>query len=125
MKLWHVFLVFVLGKVFEGNASIVRKRSVTRSKHNKERVLWNKSLITYSLFGNVAAYNQTSYAAVKKALSQSFAEWQSNSCFKFKDVTPSYNADIKIIFTNDRLRNSPKRVENPYSIDYTHHNCER
>ena len=44
---------------------------------------------------------------------------------KNRKLGGQYNADIKIIFTNDRLRNSPKRVENPYSIDYTHHNCER
>ena len=125
MKLLNVFLVVLLKEILVRNANLVRKRSITRSKYNRERILWNKHNITYSIFGKIAAYNQTSYTAVKKALQSSFSEWEANSCFKFKDVTPSSVSDIKIIFTNDRLRNSPKRVENPYSINYTHHNCER
>jgi hypothetical protein len=126
MKLLTVFLVILFREILVGiDANLFGKRSITRSKHNKERILWNKSLITYSLFGNIAEFGQTSYGAVKKALVLSFSEWEANSCFKFKDVTPSSYSDIKIIFTNDKRRNSPKRIENPYSENYTHHNCER
>ena len=121
-----IFLVALLFRADDSEPILKRKRSITRSRYNsRERILWIKPNLTYSLFGNIAANNQTKMSAIRKALRESFAEWELNSCFKFKEITPDYSADIKIVFTNDRLRYSQKRVENPFLPDYTHHNCER
>ena len=128
MRLKHIFLVFIFKQILEVDVTSkknIKRRSMTRSKYNRDRILWNKKIITYSLFGDFVSNNQTTLYAIKKALNESFSEWEANSCFKFKNVTPNYVSDIKIIFTNDRMRYSPRRVEDPFSLNYTHHNCER
>lgn len=105
------------------NESKQHKRSVTNSRYYLKRIIWDKRVLTYSLFGNSAAKNQTKFKTLKNSLRESFDEWQNNSCFKFIDQTPSKLADIKIIFTNDQY--AAKIVTDPLSLNYTHQNCER
>lgn len=99
------------------------KRSVTNSRYYLKRIIWDKRILSYSLFGNLAAKNQTSLKSVRHSLREAFDEWQNNSCFRFVDQTPSILSDIKIIFTNDQY--SSKLVTDPFSINYAHQNCER
>lgn len=103
--------------------------SVTSSKYNLKRILWDKFDLTYSLHGNVAYRNQTKQETVRKVLNEAFSEWQRNSCFKFRDVSPSKYADIKVIFTRDSntayFDSHGREVVDPLSINYSHFGCER
>ena len=107
----------------ESSKQYLRKRSVTNSRYYLKRIIWDKQLLTYALFGNLAHRNQTSLSNIKRALRDAFDEWQNNSCFKFIDQTPSKSADIKIIFTSDQY--APQLVTDPLISNYTHQNCER
>lgn len=101
----------------------LKKRSVTNSRYYLKRIIWDKRLLTYALFGNLAHKNQTSMHSIKRSLSEAFGEWQNNSCFKFVDQTPSRTADIKIVFTSDQYAH--QLVTDPFIDTYTHQNCER
>ena len=107
---------------------ILKKRSVTNSRYYLKRIIWDKRVLTYSLFGKIANKNQTTLKSIKRSMREAFWEWEKNSCFKFVDSTPSKLADIKIIFTNDQYfsdLNGATSSSDPLSINYTHQNCER
>ena len=76
-----------------------KKRSVTNSRYYLKRIIWDKRVLSYSLFGKIANKNQTTLKSIKRSMREAFFEWEKNSCFKFVDLTPSRLADIKIIFT--------------------------
>ncbi|RMZ99131.1 metalloendo ase 1-like [Brachionus plicatilis] len=71
-----------------------------RYRYTPRMARWSKYNLTYSLSGDVSDKNQTSLEAAKKALGDAFSDWQSVSCFVFSEAT--LNADIKIVFTNDK-----------------------
>jgi predicted Zn-dependent protease len=96
----YILVLFTLFKLI--NTSYIH----ASSRYLRKKIQWQKSTLTYTLMGNVSAYNQTSFDSARQALNDAFHEWQINSCFKFVDVTPNnHMADIKIIFTNDRSNN--------------------
>jgi hypothetical protein len=123
MKHILFFMAFSFILITESGKQQVNKRSVINSRYYLKRIIWDKKLLTYALFGNLAPKNQTSLLNIKLALREAFDEWQNNSCFKFIDQTPSKSADIKIIFTSDQY--APKLVTDPLMSNYTHQNCER
>ena len=83
-----------------------------------KREIWTKSKLSYSVFGSVAHQAQTSEQTVRRVLRDAFAAFENSSCFRFSDVTPSSQADIKLIFTND---DSPSRSQaNPFLPDFSH-----
>jgi hypothetical protein len=102
-----------------------KKRSVTNSRYYLKRIIWDKRVLSYSLFGKIANKNQTTLKSIKRSMREAFFEWEKNSCFKFVDLTPSRLADIKIIFTNDQYSSNFIKTNDPLSINYTHQNCER
>lgn len=105
------------------SALSLEKRSFQRRIKYRRDILWERTNLNYAVFGNIASLNQTKISEIKKVISDAFGEWQHNSCFRFKDVTPSSLADIKIIFTNDR----PKIKEQSNSIisNFSHNTqCE-
>lgn len=115
-KLKYILILFTLfNSIKTSNIQYIS------SRYLRKKILWQKSTLTYSLIGDVSAYNQTSFDAVRQVLNDAFNEWQSNSCFKFNDITPNHHtADIKIIFTNDRLS-----MKNNNNILYNHEKCDR
>lgn len=82
-------------------------------------ILWNKKHLTYSVFGDVSARDQTRVESVLLALSAAFREWENNSCFTFKHLQRSKLADIKIIFTNDKYQKN--RQSSPFEEGFSHH----
>jgi superfamily I DNA and/or RNA helicase len=102
-----------------------KKRSVTNSRYYLKRIIWDKRVLSYSIFGKIANKNQTTLKSIKRSMREAFFEWEKNSCFKFVDLTPSRLADIKIIFTNDQYSSNFLKTNDPLSINYTHQNCER
>lgn len=81
-------------------------------------LLWPRLNLTYTLLGNVASKNQTKPKTVASVLRAAFDEWKGSSCFRFVDLTPATDADIKVIFANDKYWNVN-------AGDYYHRNCTR
>ena len=105
-------LLFV---IFKSQASYQRSRN-----HNRN-IFWRKTDLNYSLFGHVASQNQTSLSSIKKAVRDAFTEWETNSCFRFTEITPSSTADIKLVFTNDHLMSGSKQPQSsPFEADFAH-----
>lgn len=92
------FLIFYfLLQIFFSNAY-----NRPKYRYTPRRARWFKYNLSYSMTGLVSNKNQTSNDSARKALRDAFQNWQSVSCFDFFDVTPSQNADIKIVFTSDK-----------------------
>ena len=102
----YLTCIFILLIPCESKKNVLNKRSIQQSNNYLKIKNWDRKYLTYSLFGQVASYNQTDLRLVQTLIFEAFNEWQLNSCFKFINVTPSRQADIKIIFTNDNYRSS-------------------
>ena len=104
----------------DNNFSLIRsKRSLTYTSSDdtsRKSRAWTRSYLSYSILGEVANRNQTQFSAVRQTLKLAFADWQANSHFKFRDITPSIYADIKVIFTRDDFYYKPSEMR---------HNCGR
>lgn len=94
----YFFILYLIVQTFFANGYIR-----PGYKYTPRRARWFLYNLTYSLTGVISDKNQTSLQSAKKALNDAFSNWQSISCFEFFDVTPSLNANIKIVFTNDKI----------------------
>jgi predicted Zn-dependent protease len=111
------------------------KRSAVDTSLYLKQIQWPKVDLTYSLIGNVASKNQTQTRAVENTLRDAFDEWERNSCFRFTRIIRNLsNADIKIIFTNDRnyaqinqQQQQKQQQLNGTNVqnNYYHRNCTR
>lgn len=92
-------LVFILQAIPIVKRSFVYKNEY-KSSSKRDRT-WNQTLLTYTVLGELSTIHKIKQFNMYKTIQNAFLEWSINSPYRFIDMTPFKNADIKVIFSRD------------------------